>query len=190
MKLSEALRIGIQLRPECHVERFAHVEGRGLCSDVWGAICEAVQPAVAKFNWNRNDPVKLQRATDALNAVQLHYFFDYFNPEKFPAACPGAKQSIVMARGRLTDRRGTLKTEDDYARVKQIGGITNECALVDSLAGAVDHMFYKHGWSREQCLEAVEAYENQHDTAALFHSFEHFSSHADKHVRTLVKSVA
>ncbi len=175
MKLSEAMKFGISLRPAAGAngERFCIVEGRGLCSDPWGAACEAVQPAVATFNWGTKDCFKLQRALDALNAVQHHYFEEYFS---MPVVCPGAKQSVVHQGGRITNNRGDgqLKIYEEGARVIQLGGITTECKLVNQMAGMVDHLFYKHNWTREMVTGAVEWYEN---CRSLGH-FEHVQSNS------------
>lgn len=166
MKLSEALKHGLTLRGENHRERFLHVEGRGLTSDAWGAACEAVQPAVAKFNWNHNDVHKFERAMDALRAVQHHYFEAYFH---MPARCPLSSQRFVEMGGRIVghDDNAVLKTYDDYAETKVLPGVTSECDLVEQMAGMVDHLFYAHGWSREKVAEVVEWYENQRMGQAL-----------------------
>lgn len=162
MKLSEALKHGLTLRGENHRERFLHVEGRGLTSDAWGAACEAVQPAVAKFNWNHNDVAKFERAMDALRAIQHHYFEAYFH---MPARCPLASQRFIEAGGRVINRRGEVKVEGERETV--LGGVTSECDLVKQMAGMVDHLFYAHGWSREKVAEVVEWYENQRMGQAL-----------------------
>ena len=176
MKLSEALRHGITLRPESHTDRFCHVEGRGLCGDAWGAACEAVQPAVAKFNWTRTDRIKLERSMDALRAVQMHYFAAYF---QMPARCPLASQRFTEAGGRIigSGNHAELKVYDDYARDRVIGGVTSECDLVHHVAGMIDHAFYAHGWSREQVLEIVEWYEQTREQAIASNiaiNFEHY----------------
>lgn len=170
--MSEALRHGITLRGESHQERFIHVEGRGLCSDAWGAICEAVQPAVAKFNWNHNDVYKFERSMEAFRAVQQNYFAPYW---QMPARCPGSQQRFVEAGGRIINRRGEVKTEGE--RVRELGGVTSECDKVEHLAGMVDHLFYAHGWSREKVLEVVEWYEQRRANGVLttqsVQNFEH-----------------
>src|ERR1044072_133032 len=162
MKLSEAIREGIKLRPRVGVlgERFAYVEGRGLCSDVWGAACEVVQPAVAKFNWNKSNLDSFQRSMDAFRAVQLQYFAAYF---QMPLRCPGIRQSVVKVGGRLISRFGKepeLKTYDDYAKIEHLGGITSECEKVEHLAGMVDHLYYKHRMLAEKIADCVEEYES------------------------------
>lgn len=179
MKASEALRIGSQLRPVAYQDRFCHVEGRGLCSDAWGAICEAVQPAVAKFNWNARDLLKFERSMDALRAVQQHYFAAYF---QLPARCPGSSQRWIEMGGRLLnqDRKVILKTYDDHAK-QHAYSITSECDKVEQLAGLIDHLFYKHRMSREDIATCLEAYENarEHGIAqqvAVNQNFNHFSA--------------
>lgn len=162
MKLSEAIREGIKLRPRVGAlgERFSYVEGRGLCSDIWGAAIEAVMPRVAEFNWNTLDVYKFQRSMDAFRAIQLQYFAPYF---QMPLRCPGARQNITKVGGRLIKRFGResqLKTYDDYAKVENLGGITTECGKVEHLAGMVDHLYHKHRVSAEHIADCVEEYEN------------------------------
>ena len=168
--LSEAMRHGITLRQASHQERFCHVEGRGLTSDAWGAACEAVQPAVANFNWR--DRNRFEASMDALRSVQHHYFAPYF---QMPAMCPGSHQRFIKAGGHLLNRQGEMKL--DSQQVVELGGVTSECDKVEHLAGMVDHLYYAHGWSREKVLEAVEWYENRRAagflTAAPPQSFEH-----------------
>lgn len=170
--LSEALRHGITLRQASHQDRFCHVEGRGLCSDAWGAACEAAQPAVANFNWATKDRVKFEAAMDALRAIQHNYFQPYF---QMPAVCPGSQQRFIRAGGHLINRQGEMKLDSE--QVVNLGGVTSECDKVEHLAGMVDHLYYAHGWSRERVLEVVEWYENRRAagflTAAAPQSFEH-----------------
>jgi hypothetical protein len=179
MRLSEAIRIGDQLRPAAYQDRFCHVEGRGLCSDIWGAACEAVQPGVALFNWNLRDRFKLAATMDAFVAVQLHYFADYF---RMPARCPGSTQRWTEMGGRLLtqDRKVILKTYDDHAKQHSYS-ITSECDKVEQLAGLVDHLFYKHRMSRADIAICVEAYENarEHGIAqqiAVNRNFNHYAT--------------
>lgn len=169
MKLSEAIRRGSTLRPETHQERFCMIENRGvLGSDVWGAACEAVAPQVAKLNWNPRDRFKFESAMETVRAVQRRYFPAYF---QMPAQCPGAVQRFTKAGGRVINRRGDLKieVEKDF----DMGGVTSECGKVRQLAGLIDHMFYKHGWSREECAKAVQWYENQ-QAQNIAVNFNHF----------------
>jgi len=162
MKLSEAIREGCKLRPRVGVlgERFSYVKGRGLCSDVWGAAVEAVQPAVANFNWSNPNSVAFIRSMDAFNAIQLQYFAPYF---QMPLRCPGFRQNIAKVGGRLIKRFGKedeLKTYDDYMRIENVGGITTECPKVEHLAGMVDHLYHKHRMLAEKIADCVEEYEN------------------------------
>lgn len=170
--LSEALRHGISLRPPSHQERFCEVENRGLCSDAWGAACEAVQPAVATLNWNSKQQHKFERSMDVLRAVQDTYFKSYW---QMPAMCPGSQQRFVRAGGRVIDSKANFVIEGQ--EVVELGGVTSECDKVAHLAGMVDHLYYAHGWSREKVLEVVEWYEQRRAngllTAAPLQSFEH-----------------
>jgi len=169
MKLSEAMKFGITLRPESHQDRFCHIENRGLCSDAWGAACEAVQPAVGKLNWNAKDPVKFETAMDVLRAVQHQYFREYWN---MPAECPGSEQRFVRAGGHVINRKGEIRI--DGSESGNLGGITSECDKVTHMAGMVDHLFYAHGWSREQVAEVVAWYEQTRSKTALIRNFAHY----------------
>ena len=169
MKLSEAIKIGSTLRPESHQERFCHVGNRGLCSDAWGAACEAVWPNVAKLNWNPRDRFKFEAAMETLRGIQRRYFSEYF---QMPAQCPGSQQRFVKAGGRIINRKGEMKI--DGAEVGNLGGITSECDQVSQMAGMVDHLFYAHGWSREQVVEVVQWYEETRSKAALVRNFAHY----------------
>jgi hypothetical protein len=183
MKLSEAIREGCKLRPRVGAlgERFSNVEGRGLCSDVWGAACEVVQPASAKFNWNPLNVYAFERAMDALRAIQLQYFASYF---QMPARCPGSQQRFIKVGGRLIKRFGKedeLKTYDDHAQVENLGGITTECDKVEHLAGLVDHLYHKHRMMAEDVVKCVEAYENAreqgtHQQIAINRNFTHYAT--------------
>jgi hypothetical protein len=183
MKLSEAIREGCKLRPRVGAlgERFSRVEGRGLCSDLWGAACEVVQPAVANFNWNPLDVYKFERSMDALRAIQLQYFARYF---QMPARCPGSHQTFTKVRGRFVKRFGKeseLKTDDLHARLESIGGITTECDKVEHLAGMVDHLYYKHRMSPEGVIKCVEEYEDArehgvHQQIIINRNFTHYAA--------------
>ncbi len=168
MKLSQAIREGSQLHPESHQERFCHVENRGLCSDAWGAACEAVQPAVARFNWTTKDVYKFESAMAALRAIQQQYFAQYW---EMPARCPGSEQGFIEGRGRIVNRKGEIKID---AKAGNLGGITSECDKVQHIAGMVDHLFYTHGWNREQIAAVVEWYEETRSQTAFIRSFEHY----------------
>jgi hypothetical protein len=187
MRLSEAIRIGCKLRPESRQDRFVWIDNLDeLRSDAWGAACEAVQPAVARFNWR--DKSRLQHSMDALRAVQQHYFADYF---EMPARCPGSQQHFIAQGGRVISNRGEGQIKV-YEEGKQVTrhAVTSECDLVAHLAGAIDHMFYAHGWSREQVAEVVEHYENTRSMGFVMQNFNHFSPNVEKYVRTLIKPVA
>lgn len=171
MKLSEAILIGCAIRPESHQERFCHVENRGLCSDVWGAACEAVDPNVAKLNWNLNDKQALSSALRTLNEVQHRYFEDTFQT---PALCPMAHRSMFRGAGRILNSRGEYKI-DDGGKMVTIAGVTDECAKVKTLAGFVDHAFYKHGNSREEIAQLVREYEETRDHRVLL-ATEHYQN--------------
>jgi hypothetical protein len=173
MRLSEAIKIGSQMRPPSHQERFVVVEGRGLCSDVWGAACEAVQPKVARLNWNWRDRVKSAQAMSVLNAVQHQYFGAYF---RLPAQCPGAVQRFTKAGGRIINRRGEIKIDTDHQKTFDLGGITTECDKVRTLAGLVDHLYYKHRNTREEIAHMVEWYEQTRSKASIFRNFEHYAA--------------
>lgn len=162
MKLSQALRHGITLRPESHQERFCNVENRGLCSDAWGAAVEAEYSAVAFWNWNPKDRLDFFKCMEQFRLLQQHYFGEYF---KMPVRCPLASQRFIQAGGRIINRKGDVKI--DGAKETNIGGVTSECDLVEQMAGMVDHLFYGHGWSREEVLEVVEWYENQRATGQI-----------------------
>jgi len=182
MKLSEAIREGCKLRPRVGAlgERFSHVEGRGLCSDVWGAACEVVQPAVARFNWNPRNVYAFERSMDALRAVQQHYFAAYF---KMPARCPGSQLRFTERGGRLINRFGhepELKIYDK-TNTYSLGGITTECDKVQQLAGLVDHLYHKHRMSPEDIVKCVEDYENAREAGitqqvAINQNFNHYSA--------------
>ena len=73
---------------------------------------------------------------------------------------------------RIINRKGEAKIEG--ARDYNIGGITSECDKVKQLAGLIDHMFYKHGWSREECARAVEWYEQKRSEQIVV-NFNHFA---------------
>ena len=145
------------------------IENRGvLASDVWGAACEAVAPQVAKLNWNPRDRFKFESAMETVRAVQRRYFSAYF---ELPAQCPGSVQRFTKAGGRVINRKGDLKIE--WENNADLGGVTSECGKVRQLAGLIDHMFYKHGWSREECARAVEWYENKQANQIAI-NFNHF----------------
>lgn len=168
MKLSEAILIGCGLRPESHRDRFCRTDNDGILrSDPWGAACEAIMPTVVEFNWDTKDKVKLNSTMEAFRAIQLHYFSDYW---KMPAVCPGARQELIKQGGRIVnhDGKAQLKVYDQGAKAIRIG-ITSECDKVEHLAGMVDHLFYRHNWSREQVGEAVKWYEETRTLGTFQH---------------------
>ncbi len=171
MNLSDAILQGSALRPESHQERFCNVENRGLCSDVWGAACESVHPQVAKLNWNLNDKQALNSALRYLNEIQHKYFETYF---QMPAQCPMATRSMLRGRGRIVNHKGEYVLEDG-SKTQTIAGVTDECAKVTTLAGFVDHAFYKHGNSREEIAELVREYEESRDRRVLL-ATEHYQN--------------
>lgn len=172
MKLSEAIKHGSTIRPESHQERFINVEGRGLCSDAWGAAVEAVWPHVAKLNWNIKDRFALARDLRYLNEIQHKYFERYFH---MPARCPFAERRYTERRVRVVNRKGETKIEGE--REGKLGGVTSECALVSTLAGFVDHAFYVHANSRDEIAAMVECYENAKEGADLTRfDFNHYQS--------------
>jgi hypothetical protein len=184
MKLSEAIINGSTLRPESHQERFCWMDNADeLRSDAWGAACEAVQPAVARFNWR--DKAVFSRSMDALRAVQHQYFEPYFH---MPAQCPGSQQRFLKAGGRIISNRGdgVIKVYDEGQEEGNLGGITSECDRVTQMAGMVDHLFYAHGWSREQVAEVVKWYEETRSQGVFLRSFKHYSVNQDKYVSTTV----
>jgi hypothetical protein len=123
-----------------------------LGSDVWGAACEAVDPKVAKLNWNRSNLTALNSALRYVSEVQDRYFAKYF---EIPAKCPMASRSYFKGRGRIINRKGEMVV-DDGGKVWRIPGVTSECHKVRTLAGFADHAFYKHGNTREEVAAIVQ----------------------------------
>jgi hypothetical protein len=167
MKLSEAGKEGAQLRPETHFERFCWIEGKGLCSDFWGAACEAVQPLTSKLNWRDAD--KFEHSMELLRATQQKYFQRYF---VMPAVCPGSHMSTGIAKGHLNDDNGRVEITGEY--VKDLPPITSECKLVGNVAGLADHLFYAHRWSREEVAAAIEMIEQLQDSRVIRPIFQHY----------------
>jgi len=182
MKLSQAITHGATLRGESpHGEagdRFVWITNTDeLRSDAWGAACEAVQPGVARFNWR--DRYQYERSMDALRAVQHHYFRDYFNPDKYPVICPGSQQNFIAMGGRIVGEKNDQPVIKIYERGQttgNLGGVTSECDRVVQMAGMVDHLFYAHGWSREQIAEVVHWYETNKSLRGVV--FNHYQSPA------------
>jgi hypothetical protein len=176
MKLSDAIKFGSRLRGEsphsAAGDRFVMMANtEQLHSDAWGAACEAAQPAVGKFNWTTKDKYKFESAMDALRAVQQLCFGEYW---KMPARCPGAKRQYSTVGLTVADKSGNCTTQHQQAQ--NIAPITSECDKVTHLAGMVDHLFYAHGWTRQQVAEAVRWYEETRTDALLVSNFEHVQS--------------
>lgn len=176
MKLSEAIREGAKLRPESHQDRFCRMANdETLRSDAWGAAIEAVMPTVIEFNWDVRDRFKFENSMHAFRAVQQHYFKEYF---EMPAQCPGSQQRFLRMGGRIINNRGDqphIKIYERGAEAGNLGGITSECDKVEQMAGMVDHLFYAHGWNREQVAEVVEWYENTRMQSAITQNFAHYA---------------
>lgn len=174
MQLSEAIRIGSQLRGESHSGPFTRIANTDeLRSDVWGAACEAVHSLVAKRNWNHANPLEYDSDIEYLRGIQQQYFAHYF---KMPATCPGARPRIYSeGGGRLTGRTigGLADVAIEGERQQALGAITSDCARVINVAEFIEHAFYVHNWSREQCAEAVQFIE-QGSIIQLVQSFDHY----------------
>ena len=183
MRLSEAIRHGRTLRPVTYQERFCWINDI-LHSDPWGGACEVVQPAVARFNWR--DRSRLRSSLDALNAVQHHYFDNYW---QMPAQCPGSQQRFIAMGGRVISSRGDgiIKTYEEGQTTGNLGAVTSDCDRVTQMAGMVDHLFYAHGWEWEKIAAAVEWYEETRTAGFIMRNFSHFSPNVNKYVRTLVR---
>lgn len=174
MKLSEAIRQGVQLRREGRSGPFVRVANSDeLLSDVYGAACEAIYPQVAKRNWNKDDKLSYDSDIAYFREVQEKYFSDYF---QMPAVCPGAqKREFKHAGGRFSGR--VIRGENEFIIEKEktqiLGGLTTACSLVINLAEFVEHVFYVHNWTRGECAEAVEWYEEQ-SAPLIVQNFVHY----------------
>lgn len=178
MKLSEAITLGSALRGESHDGPFVRIANtEELCSDVWGAACEAVHSPIAKRRWDKSNP--LARLTydsdiEALREIIQKYFGNYY---KMPATCPGAKpRSYVEGDGRFTGRvvGGLNEVAIEGERHRSIGAITTACPAITNLAELIEHMFYVHNWSREECAQAVHWYEEVGGMSEVERNFEHY----------------
>lgn len=180
MKLSEAIRIGITFRGEAHDGPFVRIANTGeLRSDVWGAACEAVHSLVAKRNWNKADVDEYASDIEYLRQIQQQYFSDYF---KMPATCPGAlPRHYTQAGGRFTGRRvqGLNEFAVERERGKALGAVTTACPSITNLAELLEHMFYLHNWTREECAQAAEWYEQQAGSLTV----QNFSHYQDEAIR-------
>lgn len=175
MRLSDAIKFGCTLRREGRSGPFVRVANSDeLLSDVWGAACEAVHSLVARRNWNDDT-----RGSDIeyVREIQQKYFPDYF---KMPTVCPGAQQRpFVKAGGRFTGRvvQGLNEFVIEKERQEMIGGITTACPAVTNLAEFIEHVFYVHNWTREECAQAVEWYEQQ-SAPLIAQNFDHYQDNA------------
>ena len=148
------------------------IENRGvLGSDVWGAACEAVYPAVAQLNWNQRNKLALASSLRRLNEIQHRYFEQYF---QMPARCPLSTQRYIEAGARMI--KGKWEASLVGERLKDFGAVTDECAKVTTLAGFVDHAFHAHGNSREEIAQMVEIYENSRAGAQIALDLSHYQS--------------
>lgn len=178
MLLSEAIRQGSQIRGESHQGPFVRVANSDeLLSDVWGAACEAVHSLVAKRNWNKSNDAEYRSDIAYLKEIQEKYFADYF---KSPATCPGANPGIYFeGGGRFTGR--TIAGLNDVAiegeRTKSLPALTNVCSRVTNVAEFIEHAFYVHNWTREECAKAAEWYEQQ-SPIKVVQEFEHYQDNS------------
>jgi hypothetical protein len=177
MKLFDAIRYGATLRGEHHVpcSPFIRVANSDeLLSDVYGAACEAVYSLIAKRNWDKSDPLSYAADIEALREIQQKYFAQYFH---MPANCSGAQQrQFNHAGGRFSGR--VINGENEFIIEKEktqiVGGVTSDCSLILNLAELVEHSYYAHNWTREECAQAVEWYEQQ-SAPLIAQNFTHYS---------------
>lgn len=178
MRLSEAILQGCTLRREGRSGPFIRVANSDeLLSDVWGAACEAVHSLVAKRNWDKSNKLAYDSDIAYLREIQEKYFADYF---KLTAFCPGARPREVIRRGgrfsgRVVGGLNEFIIEKEFS--KTLGGITSACSMVSNLAELVEHAFYIHNWTREECAEAVEWYEQQ-SAPLIVQNFQHYQDNA------------
>lgn len=190
MKLSEAISIGITFRPEAHGGPFVRIANtEELRSDPWGAACEAVHSLVAKRNWDKSNRLKYDSDIEYLRETQQKYFADYF---KMPATCPGARpRNYSQAGGRFTGR--ITQGLNEFAVEREIGkslpAITTACPSITNLAELLEHMFYVHNWSREECAQAVKWYEEQ-ASPLLVENFTHYQDEALRQQQSYQLSLA
>lgn len=174
MKLSEAVRTGSTFRGESHAGPFVRIANtEELRSDVWGAACEAVYSLIAKRNWNKANKLAYDSDIEALREIQHKYFGEYF---KMPVTCPGANpRRYTQAGGRFTGRmvKGVNEFAVEREKLKLIGALTSACPSITNLAELIEHLFYVHNWTREQCADAVEWYE-QRSAGLIKQNFEHY----------------
>lgn len=169
---------GCSIRREGRSGPFVRVANSDeLLSDVWGAACEAVYSLIAKRNWNKDDKLSYDADIEALREIQEKYFSAYF---KMPANCPGAQSRVFKhAGGRFSGRvvRGENEFIVEKEKTQVVGGLTTICSQVVNLAELVEHAFYLHNWTREECAQAVEWYEQQ-SAPLIVQNFTHYSDNA------------
>lgn len=170
MQLSEAIRIGSQLRGESHDGPFVRIANtEELRSDAWGAACEAVHSPIAKRRWDRSDKLSYSSDIEALREIQQKYFAWTFNATAY---CPGARaRGFTEAGVKFLDRHGLYQRKGEEQ--KSFGAITSDCSRVINLAEFIEHAFYAHNWTREECAQAAEWYE-QRSSILIVQNFDHF----------------
>lgn len=171
MLLSDAIRYGSILRGESHSGPFTRIANTDeLRSDVYGAACEAVHSPVAKRNWSADT-----RDSDIeyLREIQRKYFSRYF---EIAVTCPGAQSRQYSAGGgRFTGRvvGGLNEVAIEGEQVRAIGAVTTACPSITNFAEYLEHAYYVHNWSREQCAQAA-GYIEYGDAFSLIRHFEHY----------------
>lgn len=175
MKLSEAIRTGSLIRGESHDGPFVRIANtEELRSDVSGAACEAVHSLVAKRNWDKSNKLSYDSDVEYMRQIHQQYFDRYY---KMPATCPGAKsRTFAEGGGRFTGRviGGLNEIAIEGERLRVIDGITTACPSIINLAELIEHMFYVHNWSREECAQAVHWYEEVGGMSEVERNFEHY----------------
>jgi hypothetical protein len=179
MLLSEAIIYGSTLRPESHQGPFIRIANTGeLASDVYGAACEAVYSIITKErNWNEKNKSEYRSDIEFLREILHRHFERYF---QIAVTCPGAKPgSYSEGAGRFTGRvvGGLNDVAIEGERVKAMPAITTACPSIVNFAEYLEHAFYVHGWSREQCAQAAEHVEHG-DARQLVTIFEHYQDSA------------
>lgn len=176
MLLSEAIKTGSTFRGESHSGPFVRVANSDdLLSDVWGAACEAVHSLIAKRRWNKADKLAYDSDIEALRGLQEKYFSQYLN---MPAVCPGAQPRIFKQEGgrfsgRVVGGLNEFIVEKDCSET--LSGLTTACSHIACVAELIEHLFYHHGWTRIECAEACEWFENK-SVPLMIKNFEHYDS--------------
>jgi len=175
MKLSDAIRFGRTLRPESHQEgwpfvRVVNGDSTDLYSDVWGAAVEAVHSIITHRSWTEDS---YQSDMAYFVEVQRQHFDNYF---RTPANCPGAASRQALGQ------HAPRKTKGDtypivYEERTSIGPVTTDCHLILNLAEFIEHGFYIHNWSSEECAQAAEYYE-QGNQILVAQTFDHYQDEA------------